>query len=470
MEFRLFLLLIGLFILVGCVNGEEESLEITEQTSTQMPTLAPDNLNPPWPDQELLLHCTIEWDGKSRLLSTQYDPMQDRWYSKRILVEYDSSIPSTNIILADAQYWIFIESSSFDETSLYLRSYNSDHELESISIETEDITPAFYVFGSYEQPDLYLLEKVCGKCAPTYSWLDVNNCRIGSCQLQPIESVGHLSSRSLSSWSPDFKHLFMYDSLEQGRSARLILTDSDGVELYDFGIEASGPDWLDATTFGFWSKPDEEGNSIFYRGVISSNDVKPLFTESDLLSALPDPLQYENNYVRVNSLTNVGEKKIIMSLSIGFDRPKLRDEPQSKGVYNAIVSYDLSVDFFTILWQSFSRHNQHLSPDRTEIYIALDNSYEYNIDRIWQIIDLFSGEISETNWVPFSFLDWDNSLSHDTKWRVNFHPIIGEPDQTVVTSPPQSSRHMLFINEDGFEKIVEYPENISNCRGGWIFK
>jgi hypothetical protein len=162
--------------------------------------------------------------------------------------------------------------------------------------------------------------------------------------------------------------------------------------------------------------------------------------------------------------TRIGENQFIFSFSASYDEPEPRD------VYNFIVNYDQLRGEFDVLWKSFGQYSQYLSPDRTKIYISTDyyNPWE-TYDGDWEVVDLLSGGVSTTNWLPLN-LERYSDLSYDTEWRVNFEPVRQEPNQIIVASAQPGSKQMILANKSGFQKTVEYPDSISDCSGGWIFK
>ena len=227
------------------------------------------------------------------------------------------------------------------------------------------------------------------------------------------------------------------------------------------------PLWLDSTTFGFWSSRNKQEDSVFYYRSTTNDtigEIHSLFSKSDILPLLPisSTLLTVRNYPGVN--TKVGKNQFVFSLLASYAEPEPRDQS------SLIVKYDQSTDNFDILWESFGQHSQYLSPDRTKIYVATDyyNPWQ-TYDGNWQIIDLLSGETSITNWLPLNQTQYSD-LSYDTEWRVDFAPITQESNQITIASAQPGSQQMILTHKNGFQKIIKYPEGISDCSGGWIFK
>jgi hypothetical protein len=86
-----------------------------------------------------------------------------------------------------------------------------------------------------------------------------------------------------------------------------------------------------------------------------------------------------------------------------------------------------------------------------------------------QLVDLPSDAISVTNWISLPRERYSD-LSFDGEWRVDFEPVVNEPNQIILASSQPGSKQLLISNKDGFQKVVEYPEGISDCAGGWVFK
>jgi hypothetical protein len=248
MQFKSLLVLVGLFVFVGCANNEQESPNITIETVTPEPLPLPDDIAPPWPDQELLLHCTIEWEGEQRGLFTQYDPARNHWHSKRIL-SYFSQFDKVNI-LSDDRHWIVATFDGMGANSWPLYSYSLNHKLGKIPIETNDYIHFIFVQIHFSnlQPDVYLIDQFCNECPSSYWWIDVNKCHEGDCQLQSL-GLGYPSTRIIWSWSPDFRYLFLSEYSEENQARSLVLTDHDGLDLYNFSDITLDPFWLDSTTF-----------------------------------------------------------------------------------------------------------------------------------------------------------------------------------------------------------------------------
>lgn len=457
MQFRSLLVLIGLFVFAGCANNEQESPNITIETTTPEPLPLSEDIPPSWPDQELLLNCTIEWEGEQRGLFTQYDPARNHWHSKRIL-SYFSQFDKVNI-LSDDRHWIVATFDGIGANSWPLYSYSLNHKLGEIPIETDDYIHFIFVRIHFSnlQPDEYLIEQLCNECPSSYWWIDVNKCHEGDCQFQSL-GLGYPSTRIIWSWSPDFRYLFLSEYSEENQARSLVLTDHDGLDLYSFSDITLAPFWLDSTIFGFWSRPSEQEGSILYYGSINDGEIHSLFTESDMLQLLPisSTVLTIDTHPALN--TKIGENQFIFSFSTSYD------EPEPKDVYNFIVNYDQLQGEFDVLWESFGQHSQYLSPDRTKIYISTDDYIPWETyDGDWEVVDLLYGDVSTTNWLPLN-LDRYNDLSYDTEWRVNFEPVRQELNQII------GSKQMILANKSGFQKAVEYPDGVSDCSGGWIFK
>jgi hypothetical protein len=235
----------------------------------------------------------------------------------------------------------------------------------------------------------------------------------------------------------------------------LILTDQNGETLYDFG-NGNVPFWFDRTTFGFWTTPENLEDAILYYGMVDDDKVYPLFAKSELLPLLPAyPKRIEYSPFRDVS-AKVGQNTFILSFSAFYDEP----EPQD--VYSFVVGYDLATDSFDVLWQSYGRYSKHISPDGTKIYVS-NGSNDSN-----QIVDLSSGQVSITNWLPFN-LERTSKLAPNNEWLVvqgHTSDLSFNGEWLVVFEPDG----MMFASQEGFQEFIEYPEKVSDCNGGWIFK